>query len=122
MIPLESILVWNKGISPHELHPQLTGLLFNTDSNVLGSPPTENAQEMVATGGQHCLAGEPKGSSITELICFLLWLAPGKILAKRGRRIPKPSGFEHLPSAPPLPPLKQGEGINKVPDSTPTRL
>lgn len=75
-MPLESTLVSNKGISPHRLHSQLTGSLFNTESSVLGSPPTDNAQETAAARGQHCLVGEPKGSYITEKICFLLGLAP----------------------------------------------
>lgn len=90
MIPFESTPVLNKGISPHGLHSQLTGSLFNTHSNELGSPPTDNAQETAAAKGSSsqrpALSGggvgggwgrEPKGSSITELnICFLLLLAP----------------------------------------------
>lgn len=74
VIPFESTLVPNKRMNPHRA--SLNGSLFNTDSNALASPPTDNAQETAAARGQHCLEGEPKGSHITELICFLLLLAP----------------------------------------------
>lgn len=74
VIPFEST---RSRRSPQGLHSQFIGSLFNTDSSVLGFPPTGNARETAAARGRHCLMGEPQGSYITELsLGFLLWLAP----------------------------------------------